>query len=103
MGVYARKKNDRKEECMETIIFDGEDGTELELGILEQTRVNGSVYLLVVDPDDSDDEGAAAYILKDISEDGEEEGCYVFVEDDTEYDAAFKVFEAMLEDIEFEN
>ena len=43
---------------METIIFDGEDGTELELGILEQTRVNGSVYLLVVDPDDSDDEGA---------------------------------------------
>ena len=41
MGVYARKKNDRKEECMETIIFDGEDGTELELGILEQTRVNG--------------------------------------------------------------
>ena len=37
------------------------------------------------------------------SEDGEEEGCYVFVEDDTEYDAVFKVFEAMLEDIEFEN
>ena len=70
MGVYARKKNDRKEECMETIIFDGEDGTELELGILEQTRVNGSVYLLVVDPDDSDDEGAAAYILKEILEDG---------------------------------
>ena len=84
-------------------IFDGEDGTELELGILEQTRVNGSVYLLVIDPEDSDDEGAAAYILKDISEDGEEEGCYVFVEDDTEYDAVYKVFEAMLEDVEFEN
>lgn len=88
---------------METIIFDGEDGTELELGILEQTRVNGSVYLLVVDPEDSDEEGAAAYILKDISEDGDEEGCYVFVEDDTEYDAVYKVFEAMLEDIEFDN
>ena len=59
---------------METIIFDGEDGTEIELGILEQTRVNGSMYLLVVDPEESDEEGSAAYILKDVSEDGEEEG-----------------------------
>ena len=87
---------------METIIFDGEDGTEIELGILEQTRVNGSMYLLVVDPEESDEEGSAAYILKDVSEDGEEEGCYVFVEDDTEYDAAYKVFAAMLDDIDFE-
>ena len=87
---------------METIIFDGEDGTEIELGILEQTRVNGSMYLLVVDPEESDEEGSAAYILKDVSEDGEEEGCYVFVEDDTEYDAVYKVFAAMLDDIVFE-
>ncbi|MCI6420789.1 MAG: DUF1292 domain-containing protein [Blautia sp.] len=87
---------------METIIFDGEDGTEIELGILEQTRVNGSMYLLVVDPEESDEEGSAAYILKDVSEDGEEEGCYVFVEDDTEYDAVYKVFAAMLDDIDFE-
>lgn len=87
---------------MDTIIFDGEDGTELEFGILEQTRVNGSTYLLVVDPDDSGEEGSAAYILKDISEEGDEEGCYVFVEDETEYDAVYKVFDAMLEDIDFE-
>lgn len=87
---------------METIIFDGEDGTEIELGILEQTRVNGSMYLLVVDPEESDEEGSAAYILKDVSEDGEEEGCYVFVEDDIEYDAVYKVFAAMLDDIDFE-
>ena len=87
---------------METIIFDGEDGTEIELGILEQTRVNGSMYLLVVDPEESDEEGSAAYILKDVSEAGEEEGCYVFVEDDTEYDAVYKVFAAMLDDIDFE-
>ena len=87
---------------METSIFDREDGTEIELGILEQTRVNGSMYLLVVDPEESDEEGSAAYILKDVSEDGEEEGCYVFVEDDTEYDAVYKVFAAMLDDIDFE-
>lgn len=88
---------------METIIFDGEDGTELEFGIMEQTRVNGNNYLLVIDPEDTDGEGGnAAYILKDISEDGDEEGCYVFVEDDTEYDAVYKVFAAMLEDVDFE-
>ena len=76
---------------METVIFDGEDGTELEFGILE------------IDPEENDEEnGSAAYILKDISKDGDEEGCYVFVEDDTEYDAVYKVFEAMLEDIDFE-
>lgn len=33
---------------METVIFDGEDGTELEFGILEQTRVGGVNYLLVM-------------------------------------------------------
>ncbi|HJB35809.1 MAG TPA: DUF1292 domain-containing protein [Candidatus Blautia merdipullorum] len=88
---------------METVVFDGEDGSELEFGILEQTRVGGTNYLLVVDPDETENEnGSAAYILKDISEDGDKDGCYVFVEDDTEYDAVYKVFAAMLEDIEFE-
>ena len=48
---------------METIIFDGEDGSQLELGVLAQTRVNGSVYLLTVDPEESGEEGSAAYIL----------------------------------------
>lgn len=87
---------------METIIFDGEDGTEVEFGVIEQTRINGYNYLLVVEPEeDEEDGGSAAYIMKDISEDTEDEGCYVFVEDDEEYDAVFKVFETMLDDIEF--
>ena len=30
---------------METVIFDGEDGTELEFGILEQTRVGGKMCI----------------------------------------------------------
>ena len=101
------EKTKRKDETMETVVFDGEDGSELEseleFGILEQTRVGGVDYLLVIDPDEAENEnGSAAYILKDISEDGDKDGCYVFVEDDTEYDAVYKVFAAMLEDIEFE-
>ena len=87
---------------METIIFDGEDGSQLELGVLAQTRVNGSVYLLTVDPEESGEEGSAVYILKDTSEDGDKDGCYVFVEDDTEFDAVYKVFEVMLDEIDFE-
>ena len=87
---------------METIIFDGEDGSQLELGVLAQTRVNGSVYLLTVDPEESGEEGSAAYILIDTSEDGDKDGCYVFVEDDTEFDAVYKVFEVMLDEIDFE-
>ena len=102
-GLCVCLKKERKDDDMETVIFDGEDGTELEFGILEQTRVGGVNYLLVIDPEENDEEnGSAAYILKDISKDGDEEGCYVFVEDDTEYDAVYKVFEAMLEDIDFE-
>ena len=62
---------------METVVFDGEDGSELEFGILEQTRVGGVDYLLVIDPDEAENEnGSAAYILKDISEDGDKDGCY---------------------------
>ena len=87
---------------METIIFDGEDGSQIELGVVAQTRVNGSVYLLTVDPEESGEEGSAAYILKDTSEDGDKDGCYVFVEDDTEFDAVYKVFEVMLDEIDFE-
>ena len=40
--------------------------------------------------------------LKDTSEDGDKDGCYVFVEDDTEFDAVYKVFEVMLDEIDFE-
>ena len=72
---------------METVIFDGEDGTELELGIMEQTTIAGVTYLLAIDPEENDEEnGGAAYILKDVSEEGDEEGCYEFVEDDEEFE-----------------
>ena len=42
-----------------------------------------------------------ALILKDISEDGEEEGIYTIVSDDDELAAVAGVFENMLEDVEF--
>ncbi len=80
---------------METVKFKTDDGQELEFYIEEQTRLNGTNYLLVAD---SEGEEANAFILKDISKDTDEEAEYVFVEDENELDALLRVFEEMMDD-----
>ncbi|MDO4621952.1 MAG: DUF1292 domain-containing protein [Eubacteriales bacterium] len=80
---------------LEKIVFEAEDGTKLELYVEEETRIGGVSYLLVTD---SDSDEANAYILKDLSVDGDLMGNYVMVEDDVEFDAVSRVFEQMLED-----
>ena len=55
-------------------------------------------YIIVTDKEE--DEGDA-YILKDLSDDEEEESLYERVSDDIELDAVAKVFESILDDIEF--
>ena len=82
---------------METVKFKTDDGQELEFYIEEQTRLNGTNYLLVAD---SEEEEANAFILKDISKDTDEEAEYVFVEDENELDALLRVFEEMMDDAE---
>lgn len=79
---------------MEKIIFTTEDGREVAAKIEEQTRLGGTDYILVTDGG----EDADAYILKDISEDGDEEAKYVMVTDDDELDAIITVFEELMED-----
>ncbi len=84
---------------MEKIIFETEDGEKQEFFVEEETRVGGVDYLLVTD---SDGEEANAYIMKDLSEDGEAEARYVMVEDDVEYEAVARIFEQMMDDVSFE-
>lgn len=84
---------------MEKIRFQSEDGNNIEFFVEEQTRIQGTTYLLV---SDSQGEEAAAYILKDVSEDTNPDACYVMVEDEEELQAVFKVFEQMLDDIDLE-
>lgn len=72
------------------------DGQEVELFVLEQTRLAGTDYLLVTDAPDGDGE---AYILKDTSRDGEADAVYEFVEEDDELTAVSDVFSQMLDDI----
>lgn len=85
---------------MEKIKFSlaGEDNAA-EFYVLEQTRIAGVNYLLVTETEDEDGE---AWILRDLSKDGEAEALYQIVEDDDELDAVARVFSEMLEDVDFE-
>ena len=80
------------------IEFVTEDGETRAFYVLEETRVGGTSYLLVAD---SQEDEADAYILKDLSEDGESTARYVIVEDDVEFDAVAGIFAQMMEDTTF--
>jgi hypothetical protein len=84
---------------MEKIKFQTEDGTVDEFFVEEETRIGGVSYLLV---SDSEEDEASAYILKDVSEDTDEQALYVMVEDEEELQAVYKVFMNMMEDVDFE-
>ena len=79
----------------EKILFQPEGEEAVEFYVLEQTRIGVVDYILVTDAEDGD---ADAWIMKDISADGEEEGVYVFVEDDDELAAVAGIFADMLDD-----
>ena len=85
---------------MEKIKFTFEDTKEVvEFFVLEQTRVNGSNYILVTD---SAEDEAECLILKDTSAAEDTESLYEIVEDDVELSAILKVFEELLEDVDIE-
>ena len=82
---------------METIIIQGDDGEQIELEVIETTRLGGVDYYLVCDTEDEE----SAYILKDISKMEEEVSVYEFVEDDKEYDAIAAIFKEIMDDVDF--
>ena len=83
----------------EKIVFIDDEGKEIEMFVIEETRINNVNYILVTD-DDGEDEEAEAYILKDISDEGDEEAVYEIVDDESEIDYIGKIFSELLEDIE---
>ena len=85
---------------MEKIKFTFEDTKEtVEFYVLEQTRINGSTYILVTDSEEDD---AECLILKESGAGEGQEIVYDIVEDDTELLAVSKVFEELLEDVDIE-
>ena len=82
---------------LEKITFRPEGEETVEFYVLEQTRIGGHNYILVTDVEEGDGD---AMILKDMSQDGEEESIYDVVSDDEELEAVSGVFADMLEDID---
>lgn len=83
---------------MEKVRFSPEGEAPVDFYVLEQTRIAGVDYLLVTDTEVGDGD---ALILKDLSQDGEAEGIYDIVSEEKELSAVAKVFESLLDGIEF--
>ena len=73
-----------------------DDDQTLEFYVVEETKLNGSDYLLVTDAPEGED--GECYILKDVSGQQDAEAIYEFVENEDELDGVFRVFEQLLAD-----
>ena len=81
-----------------TVNFITEDGDEVVFRVIEETKINGVKYLLVLD--DIEDEEEEALILKEVSTEDAEEAFYDIVEDEKELTAVAAIFEELLDDLE---
>lgn len=78
-----------------------DDDQTIEFYVLEETKLNGRNYLLVTDAED-DEEEAECYILKDMSDEGDADALYEFVEDESELEGLMKIFDELLDDVDIE-
>lgn len=83
---------------MDKITFNPDGEAPVDFYVLEQTKIGGITYILVTDFEEGDGE---ALILKDLSKPEEPESVFAIVEDEKELDAVAKVFEELLDDVEF--
>lgn len=83
---------------MEKLTLKGENDN-IELYILESTRLGGQDYILAADTPAGD---GTCYILRDVSEAGSDTGVYEPVEDEHELDYLAGVFAELVEDIDIE-
>lgn len=83
---------------LEKIMFQPEGEEPVAFYVLEQTRIGGINYILVTEEEEGDGE---ALILRDSSEDGDEESVFTIVSDEEELDAVAGVFQSMLDDVTF--
>lgn len=86
---------------MDSIIFDTEDGQQVELVVLDETRFNEQTYILVTE--DAEAEEVEVMILKSVGSDDETES-FESVDDEEELKAVSDIFAQQLaeDDIELE-
>lgn len=83
---------------MEKVVFQSpEDGETIEFFVIEQTRINGMNYLLVAEEEDGD---CDAFILKDVSQETDEDAMYEMVESEEELEYMSRIFAEILEDVD---
>ena len=90
---------------MEFITFETEDGEKLELGILDETKLNGVEYLLVTeDTNEDSEEEVEVMILGCVPEENEDEELetFVTVDDPEELAAVSKIFAEQLAEDEID-
>ena len=90
---------------LESIPFITDDNKEIRFCVLEQTMINGVNYLLVSDSQDDmadDAEDMVVYIMKETADEEGGLAAYEFVEDDEELLSVSKIFEQLMEDLDFE-
>lgn len=83
----------------EKVIFNGDEGENLELYVVEKTRLGGVDYILAADTETGD---GSCYILRDQSGDSDETAVYEIVEDDEELENLLSVFAELLDDLDLE-
>ncbi len=83
---------------MEKVVFQApHSGESMEFYVVEQTRINGVNYLLVTEEEDGD---CDAFILKEISQEENEDIVYEMVESEEELEYMSRIFGEILEDVE---
>ncbi|MBQ0146357.1 MAG: DUF1292 domain-containing protein [Lachnospiraceae bacterium] len=80
------------------IVIKDDEGNEIELFVLEATKINGAYYILTTDA--QEDEDGECYILKDVSKPEDAEAVYQFVENEDELNFVGKIFAELMEDTE---
>jgi len=80
-----------------TVNFTTEDGEVAVFRVIEETKIGGVKYLLVLD--DIEEEEEEALILKEVPNEGAE-ALYDIVEDEKELTAVAAIFEELLDDLE---
>ena len=81
------------------IIIKDDEGQDIELYVIEETKFNNMYYILAADSDGSDGE---CYILKDVSSKESDEALYEFVSDDAELNCLFDIFKELIGDSDIE-
>ena len=97
----GKNENEEKQDIENMkLTFQTEDG-DLDLYVLEMTKLFGKNYILLTDDVEGED-GDFFVLREEPDEDDEDTVTYVEIEDENELKAVIKVFDELVEDFDLE-